>query len=277
VEEEKRPGQYFPLAEDGRGTYVFNSKDLCMIEHIPRMIEAGITSLKIEGRMKGINYLSSAVKVYREAIDAYFEDPENYEVKDYWLDELASINYRGYCTGFYLGFPGESHQNYERSGYQGGHVFLGKIIPKECKALLCPSPTAKECKASPCPSPTAKECKALLCPSPTAKECKASPCSSPTKMRTGKGSQSRTLHSCEDAQSRALHSCEVLVEVRNKISEGEEVEVVVRKGPPRKDRILEIRDEDGFLLPFAKPNTHVTIRFQGEHSPNDIIRRVHFS
>jgi putative protease len=78
--EEIRPGEYMPIAEDNQGTYIFNSKDLCMIEHMPAMIESGVSALKIEGRMKGINYLASVVKVYREAIDRYFQDPMGYAV-----------------------------------------------------------------------------------------------------------------------------------------------------------------------------------------------------
>jgi len=82
VVEEHRPGQYLPIEEDHRGSYIFNSKDLCMIEHIPEMVESGVASLKIEGRMKGIHYLASTVKTYREAIDAFLKNPENYRVKD---------------------------------------------------------------------------------------------------------------------------------------------------------------------------------------------------
>jgi len=101
--EEKRPGQYYPIAEDERGSYIFNSRDLCMIEHIPDMIVSGITSLKIEGRMKGINYLASTVKVYREAIDSYMDDPQAYTTKKWWIEELGKLSNRGYGTGFYLG------------------------------------------------------------------------------------------------------------------------------------------------------------------------------
>lgn len=78
-----------------------------MIEHVPEMIEAGICSLKIEGRMKGINYVASAVKVYREAIDSYYTNPNSYTVKNSWVEELAEISCRGYCTGFYFNDPGE--------------------------------------------------------------------------------------------------------------------------------------------------------------------------
>lgn len=127
VVEELRPGKYMPVAEDDRGTYIFNSSDLCMIEHIPEMIKAGITSLKIEGRMKGINYLASTVKVYREAIDRYYDNPDNYKVDDEWIKELSHINNRGYCTGFYFNDPDQILPNYERP-QKPEHSFIAKVI-----------------------------------------------------------------------------------------------------------------------------------------------------
>ena len=125
--EEFRPGEYLPFAEDSRGSYVFNSKDLCMIEFIPEMLESGIKAFKIEGRMKGINYLASTVKVYREAIDAYLKDPENYHVKKHWITELRRITHRGYCTGFYFGDPDQASLEYESKGVSG-RTFIGKVI-----------------------------------------------------------------------------------------------------------------------------------------------------
>jgi putative protease len=127
VVEALRPGEYMPVAEDDRGTYIFNSRDLCMIEHIPEMIDAGIVSLKIEGRMKSINYLASTVKVYREAIDAYYADPEKYEVEKGWKEELASISHRGYCTGFYLEDPEQVAPNAFNEKPLKGHRFLAKV------------------------------------------------------------------------------------------------------------------------------------------------------
>ncbi|MBW2201393.1 MAG: U32 family peptidase, partial [Deltaproteobacteria bacterium] len=112
VVEELRPGQYLPLTEDDRGSYIFSSKDLCMIGHIPDMIRAGICALKIEGRMKGIHYLAAVVKAYREAIDAYYNHSEAYVVTEEWTKELSSINHRGYCTGFYFGNPDQVLPNY---------------------------------------------------------------------------------------------------------------------------------------------------------------------
>ena len=127
VVEETRPGGYMPLEEDSRGSYIFNSRDLCMIAHIPEMIKAGIKSLKIEGRMKGINYLASAVKTYREAIDSWYESPAGYVVKSDWIEELSRISNRGYCTGFYFGNPEETAPNYLDIKPATERTFIGKI------------------------------------------------------------------------------------------------------------------------------------------------------
>ena len=108
VMEETRPGEYFPIEEDTRGTYFLSSRDLCMLEHLPGLIGAGIDSLKIEGRMKGINYVASVVKVYREAIDRYYDDPDAYRVEEEWLRELDGISHRPYGTGFYFGCAGSA-------------------------------------------------------------------------------------------------------------------------------------------------------------------------
>ena len=126
--EETRAGHYMPIAEDDRGTYIFNSKDLCMIEHIPAMIQSGVSALKIEGRMKGINYLASVVKVYREAIDRYFQDPMGYAVQPEWLVELTRINRRGFCTGFYFDDPQQTVPDYDLSMGAETHLFIGKVL-----------------------------------------------------------------------------------------------------------------------------------------------------
>lgn len=129
VVEAKRPGEYFPIEENNSGTYILNSRDLCMIEHIPEIIESGLSSLKIEGRMKGINYVATAVKVYREAIDLYYENPDGFKVQKYWIDELNKISHRGYCTGFYFADPEQISPNF--IDYKNpGRVFIGKIIER---------------------------------------------------------------------------------------------------------------------------------------------------
>ncbi len=124
--EEQRPGEYFPVYEDENGTFIFNSRDLCLLEHLPSLFAAGVASLKIEGRMKGINYVASVLRVYRQAIDKYFERPESYLCRPEWMDELAKLSHRGYTTGFLLGHPRDVGQEYD-SAYIRSHEFVGVV------------------------------------------------------------------------------------------------------------------------------------------------------
>ena len=126
--EEKRPGEYFPVEEDSRGTYFMNSHDLCMIEHIPDLIESGISSLKIEGRMKTVYYVAATVRAYRIAIDSYYRDPENYRFDESLLSEVGKVSHREFTTGFFYGDPGSSAQNYSSSNYLKTYSFTGKVI-----------------------------------------------------------------------------------------------------------------------------------------------------
>ncbi|MFH2060708.1 MAG: U32 family peptidase [Pseudomonadota bacterium] len=128
VVEELRPNEYHSLMEDEQGSYIFNSKDLCMIEHIPDLINTGVTSFKIEGRMKGINYLASVVKTYRDAIDAYMENPDHYKTDPDWMDELFHVFHRDYCTGFFFNNPDEQQPNYNNIHHGKIHSFIGKIL-----------------------------------------------------------------------------------------------------------------------------------------------------
>ncbi len=106
--EEKRPGKYFPVYEDERGTFLFNTEDLCMIEYIPELIKCGITSLRIDGRMKDYKYVAEAVKAYRKAIDSFYENPNDWEFNPNWLEDLSKINNRKFTSGFYLDNPNEN-------------------------------------------------------------------------------------------------------------------------------------------------------------------------
>ncbi|MBQ9913138.1 MAG: U32 family peptidase [Clostridia bacterium] len=116
--EETRPGQYFPVYEGDGGTYILNSKDMCMIEHIPEMIKAGITSFKIEGRAKSDYYVSVVTNAYRKAIDGYFENPTDDYVPEQWiLDEMRRVSYRDYCTGFFFGAPSDDANISYKGGY----------------------------------------------------------------------------------------------------------------------------------------------------------------
>ena len=125
--EEQRPGQYYPVEEDSRGTYIMNSKDLCMLEHIPEMAGAGITSFKIEGRMKSVFYVATVVSAYRRAIDAYCRDPENYVYDPEWMSELMKASHREFTTGFYFRKPTEEDQNYQTSDYTRDYSFIGMV------------------------------------------------------------------------------------------------------------------------------------------------------
>ena len=126
--EEKRPGQYFPVLEDERGTYIFNSKDMCLLPYLPDVIASGVDSLKIEGRMKSVHYAGSVVKAYREAIDSYFAAPEQFEVKKEWVEELDKVSHRAYTTGFYYGRPTEKDQIYGTSSYTQTSDFVGLVL-----------------------------------------------------------------------------------------------------------------------------------------------------
>ncbi|MDF2653577.1 MAG: family peptidase [Bacillota bacterium] len=125
--EEQRPGEYFPVEEDERGTYIMNSRDLCMIEHIPDLIDSGLASLKIEGRMKSIFYVATVVGAYRRAIDAYYADPEGYVFNPEWLKELKKVSHREFTTGFYYNQPTNKDQNYLTSAYTRDYTFVGLV------------------------------------------------------------------------------------------------------------------------------------------------------
>ncbi|ADL11966.1 peptidase U32 family protein [Acetohalobium arabaticum] len=137
--EAERPGEYHPIVEDENGTYIFNSKDLCMIEHIPELMATGVSSFKIEGRMKSLHYVATVVNTYRQALDEWAEDPENYTFKEEWLDELKKISHRHYTTGFYFDQPGAEGQNYETSSYVRDYDFMGIVqeyLPETEEAVI---------------------------------------------------------------------------------------------------------------------------------------------
>ncbi|WP_418948706.1 peptidase U32 family protein [Phascolarctobacterium faecium] len=132
--EKNRSDEGFDIEEDERGTYVMNSKDLCLIDHIPDLIEAGICSLKIEGRMKSIHYVATVVSVYRKAIDAYCNDPKKYQVTDEWRQELEKVSHRPYTKGFAFGKPGSDGQVYTTSSYEQTHDFVGIVLAYDADA-----------------------------------------------------------------------------------------------------------------------------------------------
>lgn len=135
--EEKRPGEYMPVFENERGTFIYNSKDLCMIERIPEIIESGITSLKIEGRVKNELYVATVVKAYRREIDAYYKDKKNYKFNPENLEELKKISYRGYTTGFFDEKPKGTEQVYTSSTYIQNYqtTAVVKAFDKQAKTV----------------------------------------------------------------------------------------------------------------------------------------------
>lgn len=134
--EEKRPGEYFPIEEHEEGTFIMNSKDLCMIQDVHKLIEAGITSLKIEGRVKSEYYLATIIRTYRMAIDSYYADPENYEFDPYLLEEVKKVSHRDFTTGFYFGQANQDSQVYETNSYIRGYDFIGLVLDYDEKTKI---------------------------------------------------------------------------------------------------------------------------------------------
>ncbi|MGN0396893.1 MAG: U32 family peptidase [Candidatus Fimimorpha sp.] len=132
IVEETRPGEYMPVYENERGTYIFNSKDLCMIEHVPDLIHAGIDSLKIEGRMKTALYVATVARTYRKAIDDYQKDPALYEANMEWYkEEIGKCTYREFTTGFFYGKPDQTTQIYDNNTYVKNYTYLGIVGEKD--------------------------------------------------------------------------------------------------------------------------------------------------
>lgn len=136
VVEEQRPGEYLPVYENERGTYIFNSKDLCMIEHIPELIDAGIDSFKIEGRMKTALYVATVARTYRKAIDDYLESEETYRKNMPWYrEQISNCTYRQFTTGFFFGKPSEEAQIYDSNTYIKEYTYLGIVGPQNEQGL----------------------------------------------------------------------------------------------------------------------------------------------
>lgn len=146
VVEESRPGEYMPVYENERGTYLFNSKDLCMIEHIPEMVQAGIDSFKIEGRMKTALYVATVARTYRKAIDDYLESEEKYRENLPWYrDEISKCTYRQFTTGFYFGKPSEETQIYDNNTYVNDYIYLGIVEDIDEGGAACITQRNKFC------------------------------------------------------------------------------------------------------------------------------------
>ncbi len=132
VVEETRPGEYMPIEQTDRGTYIFNSRDLCMVDHIPEIVDAGINSLKVEGRMKTALYVATVTRAYRNAIDDYFENPEVYQANlPLYFKEIKKCTNRRFTTGFYFGKPGEDSMVYDNNTYNKDSIYFGTIMQAE--------------------------------------------------------------------------------------------------------------------------------------------------
>ena len=134
--EEQRPGEYYPVEEDDRGSYIMNSRDLCMIDRIPDLADAGVYSLKIEGRMKSMYYVATVVSAYRAAMDAYLADPAGYRFDPAWYDELCKASHREFTHGFYYNKPTDKDQNYLTSDYIRDYSFVGLVRDTDEKSDL---------------------------------------------------------------------------------------------------------------------------------------------
>ncbi len=200
--EETRPGQYFPVEEDGRGTYIFNSKDLCLMPYLAEVIESGVDSLKIEGRMKSVHYVASVTKAYRMAIDAYCDSPETFSVNPAWTEELDKVSHRTYTDGFFHGELPTDAQIYGSSSYTQTSEFIGLVLDFD--------------------------------------------------ETTGFA----------------------LVEQRNHMTVGEEIEIFQPKGEGWRQRLADMKDEEGMRIEAAPhPQQHVYIRMERPIEKYAILRR----
>ncbi|MDE6780400.1 MAG: U32 family peptidase C-terminal domain-containing protein, partial [Ruminococcus sp.] len=134
--EEKRPNEFFPVFEDEKGTYILNAKDMCMIEHIDKLVEAGVDSLKIEGRAKSAYYVTVVTNAYRMAVDEYCRNPDNFVLPDWIRDEVYKVSHRKYCNGFFFGTP-ENSQYYENSGYIRNYDVVAVVERCENGTVYC--------------------------------------------------------------------------------------------------------------------------------------------
>ena len=134
--EEKRPGEYYPIVENEKGTFIFNSKDLCMIRHIEELLGAGICSFKIEGRVKSSYYVATVIRSYRMAIDEFFNSPETYKNNEKWLAEIKKASHRDFTTGFYFDKPDGEDQIYGTSSYIRGYDFVGQVLEYDEESMV---------------------------------------------------------------------------------------------------------------------------------------------
>lgn len=255
LSEETRPGEYMPVYENDRGTFIFNSKDLCMIEHIPDLMEAGIDSFKIEGRMKTALYVAVVARTYRKAIDDYLESPEKYRKNLEWYRrEIGACTYRQFTTGFFYGRADETTQIYDNSTYIKEYTYLG-IVEDVCAAPRTEKGAMeREACAAPWTGEDAMERKACAAP------------------RTGEGAMEQETDGTHAAGQMQGSVC--VIEQRNKFAVGEEIEIMKPDGRNVAVCVLAIADEDGNAMesaPHPKQKLYVTLSERAE--AGDLLRR----
>ncbi len=230
VVEEKRPGEYLPVEEDERGTYIFNSKDLCMVNYIPEMVDAGIYSFKVEGRMKTALYVASVAKIYREAIDDYLNDIDLYRSKaDYYMREISACTYRQFTTGFYFSKPDSESQIYDSNTYVQNFIYLGSI--EDVKYIEQDEKNHSDNRIS--------------------------------DADMNDGNISDTSFGPRESM------VEVLIHQKNKFSIGDDIEIVTFKGDNVPAKVAGIMDEFGNSMdsaPHPKQELHVVLEIDSQFS-----------
>ncbi len=244
--EETRPGEYLPVFENDRGTFLFNSKDLCMVEHIPDLMSAGIDSFKIEGRMKTALYVATVARTYRKAIDDYLESPDLYERNlDWYRGQIGECTYREFTTGFFYHRADETTQIYGNSTYVKESTYLG-IVEDVLPAEGPQKETGRPEQASESPKRTMDD------PEQTSENVK----------RTADNQEQMTESVC-------------VIEQRNKFSVGEQIEIMKPDGRNVEVRVLSITDEEGVSMQSAPhPKQKLRVRLSGTAKPHDLLRRA---
>lgn len=246
VVEETRPGEFFPVEETERGTYVFNSRDLCMIGHLPELAQAGVDSLKIEGRMKTALYVASVTRAYRRAIDDYLEGDGRYEAgMDWYMREIHKCTYRDFTTGFYFGRPDARSMVYTGNTYAAGAVFLG--IVEEAGSGGAPGPAGP-----------------------------ADPMGAPQGLRAARGPEAPGPGDGARAPARDLPAAAghfALIHQKNKFSAGDRIEIMRPDGRDVRTRVLGMWNEAGERVGSAPhPGERILLQLDAQAKPGDILR-----
>lgn len=241
--EETRPGEYLPVFENDRGTFLFNSKDLNMIEHIPELVEAGIDSFKIEGRMKTALYVATVARTYRRAIDDYFDSEEKYRANmDWYRAEIGKCTYRKFTTGFYFGKADETTQIYDESTYVSEAVYLGTV-----SAVTAGSEAAEQAGAA---GRAAAEKAGVA------------------------GGAAGKAGATSDAEVAGGRACRVRIEQRNKFCVGDEIEIMKPDGGNVPVKVLAMYDGEGSPVESCPhPKQIIEVELTAEAEAGDILRK----